>query len=243
MRPGQSSLLTDRADVRFRLGTVKTGCWLTFALTFFIFIYAFQTWHVGHRLPILILVGCCDGFSILLLTVVPLEAIIVGRWRETFFMCWSFTVILVIIAAGLLDKQTPSPLLLPLYMPLIFAGMSYPIRTGVVVATTTLLGYLLVCIVNHESLAYAGLMLSCLTWTSCMALWQAHNRNSQRRELEQHRDDLAHASRVDPLTGALNRRGFEERLGAELAEASRAGRPLTLATLDLDHFKAVNDRD
>ncbi|GLW27453.1 hypothetical protein Areg01_03940 [Actinoplanes regularis] len=54
---------------------------------------------------------------------------------------------------------------------------------------------------------------------------------------------LADGSRTDPLTGCLNRRGFDRRLAAELAGAERAGSPVTLVLLDLDHFKTVNDRD
>jgi diguanylate cyclase (GGDEF)-like protein len=46
----------------------------------------------------------------------------------------------------------------------------------------------------------------------------------------------------DALTGALNRGAFEQRLEAELARSARSGRPCALAVLDLDHFKAVNDR-
>jgi diguanylate cyclase (GGDEF)-like protein len=243
MRVGQSPQLTDPADVRFRLATIKTGCWLTFAVAFFIVVYGLQTWHAGHRVVVMVLVAMCVAFSALLLTVVPLKAIIVGRWRETFFMAWSLLVILAIVTMGLLDRRAQSPLMLPLYMPLIFAGMSYPIRTAIAVSSLTLAGFLLVAVVHDEPVAYVGLMFSCLGWTACMAIWQAHNRNAQRRELERHRDDLAHASRVDPLTGALNRRGFEERLDAELRDASSTGRPLTLATIDLDDFKEVNDRD
>jgi diguanylate cyclase (GGDEF)-like protein len=46
---------------------------------------------------------------------------------------------------------------------------------------------------------------------------------------------------TDPLTGLLNRRAFQSRLEAEHARALRYGRPLSLALLDLDHFKAIND--
>lgn len=46
----------------------------------------------------------------------------------------------------------------------------------------------------------------------------------------------------DALTGLYNRAFFEERLGEELLRARRYGHPLALAMLDLDHFKAVNDR-
>lgn len=46
---------------------------------------------------------------------------------------------------------------------------------------------------------------------------------------------------TDPLTGLLNRRGFE-RDGAQLwTRAAGDGSSLALALLDLDHFKAVND--
>jgi diguanylate cyclase (GGDEF)-like protein/putative nucleotidyltransferase with HDIG domain len=48
-------------------------------------------------------------------------------------------------------------------------------------------------------------------------------------------------SRTDPLTDSLNRRGFEERVRGELADALRSGRPLALVLLDLDNFKSVND--
>jgi diguanylate cyclase (GGDEF)-like protein len=45
----------------------------------------------------------------------------------------------------------------------------------------------------------------------------------------------------DPLTGCLNRRGFEQALAREIARASRTGTDLALLVLDLDHFKLVND--
>ena len=52
---------------------------------------------------------------------------------------------------------------------------------------------------------------------------------------------LAAEARVDALTGLLNRRGLEERLGPEVALATREGRPIAFVVLDLDHFKRVND--
>ncbi len=53
---------------------------------------------------------------------------------------------------------------------------------------------------------------------------------------------LSETARRDVLTGLLNRRGFEERLDAELARATRAERPLALILGDVDHFKSVNDQ-
>jgi diguanylate cyclase (GGDEF)-like protein len=49
-------------------------------------------------------------------------------------------------------------------------------------------------------------------------------------------------ARTDPLTGAANARTFYELAAAEADRARRASRPLTLAYLDLDNFKLLNDR-
>jgi diguanylate cyclase (GGDEF)-like protein len=46
---------------------------------------------------------------------------------------------------------------------------------------------------------------------------------------------------TDPLTGLLNRSAFRERARAEIVRAGRTGRFLSVAMLDLDHFKAFND--
>jgi diguanylate cyclase (GGDEF)-like protein len=94
--------------------------------------------------------------------------------------------------------------------------------------------YVLVALLIGEDLAYAGLFTISLTCSASMCLWQAANRERQRQALDR-------MSRTDGLTGALNRRGFDERFGAELADAIRNGSRLTLAIFDLDDFKAVND--
>ncbi|WP_460624259.1 putative bifunctional diguanylate cyclase/phosphodiesterase [Kineococcus endophyticus] len=51
----------------------------------------------------------------------------------------------------------------------------------------------------------------------------------------------AHGTR-DSLTDLLNRRGLDERLEESVATAHRTGAPLSLALVDLDHFKQVNDQ-
>jgi diguanylate cyclase (GGDEF)-like protein len=52
---------------------------------------------------------------------------------------------------------------------------------------------------------------------------------------------LSMQSRVDPLTGAANRLSWDEEMERELAHARRTGAPLTVALLDMDHFKDYND--
>jgi len=47
---------------------------------------------------------------------------------------------------------------------------------------------------------------------------------------------------TDPLSGLLNRRGFERAAGEALAQRAKQKLPAALVIADLDHFKAVNDR-
>jgi diguanylate cyclase (GGDEF)-like protein len=47
---------------------------------------------------------------------------------------------------------------------------------------------------------------------------------------------------MDPLTGAYNRRTFHEIAERELARARRAGQPLSIVMVDVDGFRAVNDK-
>ncbi|PIE57669.1 MAG: GGDEF domain-containing protein [Desulfobulbus propionicus] len=62
---------------------------------------------------------------------------------------------------------------------------------------------------------------------------------SLRRALEF--EYIATQVRKDPLTGLANRVVFEERTPIIMEQAKRHGHPLTLAALDLDHFKSIND--
>ena len=60
-------------------------------------------------------------------------------------------------------------------------------------------------------------------------------------ELETELIEARDAACTDPLTGALNRRGFEQTCARELARAQRDGKQLALALIDLDDFKRLND--
>lgn len=54
--------------------------------------------------------------------------------------------------------------------------------------------------------------------------------------------ELSYLSQHDPLTGAMNRRSFHQRAEAVWLQAARENRTVGLVLLDLDHFKAINDR-
>ena len=52
---------------------------------------------------------------------------------------------------------------------------------------------------------------------------------------------LAEVSEQDPLTGLLNRRGLETRIGSLLIAGDAQNAPLTMALIDIDIFKRIND--
>jgi len=49
--------------------------------------------------------------------------------------------------------------------------------------------------------------------------------------------------RSDPLTGLQNRRGLDDALATQFALMSRYRTPFSVAILDIDHFKQINDRE
>lgn len=64
-------------------------------------------------------------------------------------------------------------------------------------------------------------------------------------ELAKLHQELEHASAQahhDPLTNTLNRKGLDEALAKEVANTRRKGLPLSLAVLDIDNFKKLNDQ-
>lgn len=68
-----------------------------------------------------------------------------------------------------------------------------------------------------------------------------HEVQMRTQELYDANRELDRQASTDPLTGLLNRRGFDAQMQFAMALARRSGRPLSLMTLDIDHFKQVND--
>lgn len=60
-------------------------------------------------------------------------------------------------------------------------------------------------------------------------------------KLAESMEQLRQLATRDQLTGLLNRREFDRILASELTRGQRFGRPVSLALIDIDHFKRVND--
>ena len=59
--------------------------------------------------------------------------------------------------------------------------------------------------------------------------------------LRQHLEVVRRDASTDALTNLANRKAFDEALGRAAEGADRSGQPLTVAIIDIDHFKSFND--
>jgi diguanylate cyclase (GGDEF)-like protein len=84
-------------------------------------------------------------------------------------------------------------------------------------------------------LALSGIVGATIQSLVAYARQQTRERNQLLAQLE----TLAH---TDALTGLANRRAWEAELGRGLARARRTSEPITVGLVDIDSFKAVNDR-
>ena len=133
----------------------------------------------------------------------------------------------------------------------IIAYLALPARKGLALSG----GFVLVCLVlvlprvsgeilrEGMTLEVVGLLRVGLTTAVSVALLFALASLKEHLAREQaHAEVNATLARTDQLTGLPNRRGIAERLRALAALADRHDRPLTLAVVDIDHFKSINDR-
>jgi diguanylate cyclase len=70
---------------------------------------------------------------------------------------------------------------------------------------------------------------------------QADEAEARIRNLEHELEQISELVREDQLTGALNRRGLDESLDRELKRADRSKSAVSVAMLDIDNFKQLND--
>ncbi|MCU1312669.1 MAG: hypothetical protein JWM54_426, partial [Acidobacteriaceae bacterium] len=101
---------------------------------------------------------------------------------------------------------------------------------------------------HRALLGFAAVMGALLIYTFRAAILQTRLRqvqeslNDTERSLRLLNSQLHEQSLIDSLTGVANRRRFEQVLEVEWNRAMRSGWPISLIMMDIDHFKALNDR-
>lgn len=72
--------------------------------------------------------------------------------------------------------------------------------------------------------------------------WYERQIDAYQEQLKNENAQLVEQTLTDPLTDLPNRRAFNTRLELALAEHPAQRAPLAMAIMDIDHFKAINDR-
>jgi diguanylate cyclase len=100
---------------------------------------------------------------------------------------------------------------------------------------------------NLDVSSLDGLIGEMLTDTESMRgsmLTLQHELKQSRQEVEKLHQELESAkgeALIDPMTGILNRRGFEKAVSHNLKQENFSGKEISLLMVDIDNFKAIND--
>jgi diguanylate cyclase (GGDEF)-like protein/PAS domain S-box-containing protein len=227
------SQVLDIPALRIREATIAVALPMTFGVSGLGCLYAALTWSRPHRFELvaLFVISAISAIVVYQLR----QQIVRSRWREAFFLNWTLSDFAMLVAGTLADGGTHSPLVLVFFIPVVFSATSYPLASVVAVGSVSIISFLSVALIaGGASLSYQVSFAFALFCTGAMSAWQAQNHKRQNRA-------LATASRTDPLTGCLNRRGYEERAVAEIAAMGRSGLGGAIVMLDIDNFKPVND--
>jgi diguanylate cyclase (GGDEF)-like protein len=224
----------DHSQLRSRAQSVEVGSRLMVAAALAAAAYAAATWGGPSRDVVTALIVALGAWA-LAPVVLGAERVAHSSRRELLLLAWGVGTIALIAALAAADGGAGSAFSLLFFLPLAFAALSYPLPSMVAIGTLDVLAFVVVGrTAGHAPEAHLAFFASCLAVTALLCAWAALDHERQRAA-------LARVSRADPLTGCLNRRGFEERLEAEIDSSTRSGGTLGLVVLDLDHFKAVND--
>lgn len=144
---------------------------------------------------------------------------------------------LAITACNLLCGSSASPYASLQLWPVIYAALY--LRRGALLWITSLAvgGGILSVLATDDS---GDGMIRLLSLTSTL-LVTAFTLRRGSRQIQGLLGELAAQSHTDPLTGLMNRRAFDEQIARDVALSARGDLMFSLAMLDLDHLKTIND--
>jgi diguanylate cyclase (GGDEF)-like protein len=158
------------------------------------------------------------------------------RWQRGLAFLGS---VLLVVGIALLDRLTGPYVDFGIFylLPVIICAWWLNFPTSLLFALAGIFAWHLVEIYEQPDIPIACTMWNGITRFSTMTLVASLVARLRVGILRERR-----LARTDPLTGAANGRTFYEQTELEVKRASRTGRPLTLAYIDLDNFKQLNDR-
>jgi hypothetical protein len=186
-------------ELRLRTRMVGAGIHLSVVAVLGVAVWIALTWHEPHRGGLAAMAGSA-ALTTAIIALIPRARIIHSRHRELFFLAWSLSLVVFVSVAAGLDAGVRSPIVLMLYLTLVYAALSYPRWAVAVVSGAVLLAVVTLSVIvgtgGHGPFDpyYLGGLVLTLSITAWMCIWQSRLQHETRME-------LARISRTDPLTG------------------------------------------
>ncbi len=205
-------------------------------------VYLLSTRHGPHRAALLTLCALCLVSTLAGMGRAALVARRPGRYQ--FSLVWAVAATVVVgISAGL-DGGPRSPILWLVLLPVMAAALVFR-PAGVAVCGIATVGTVIAVAAGAPAARWPQdnvfLLLSVAAGASLLAVAAAANRSRLEASERELLTQQARLAPTDYLTGCLNHGAFAARLRAEVRRAVRYSQPLSLAVIDVDLFKTVND--
>ena len=166
------------------------------------------------------------------------------RWRTAYSVTWTVASTYAVGVVALLDNGINSPILLLLYLPIVYGALMFTPRAAMVCGVSAMVVVTGVAAADEHFASAEGwalMLFGTLAGAAVLSVLAAVNRS----RIEQHEDrlltQLAELAGTDELTGCVVRRVLRQRTEEEIERALRTSGPLSLLMIDVDRFKSIND--
>jgi diguanylate cyclase (GGDEF)-like protein len=165
-------------------------------------------------------------------------------WRAGYSVAWTVLSSVAVGIVALLDIGADSPILLLLFLPLVYAALMFTPASAALCGVSTLAAAEVVTVAGAHpagSMDRAFMFLAVLAGGSVLSVAASMNRNRVEQHEKQLLATIADLAATDGLTGCAVRRALSQRMHVEIARSLRNRSPLSLLMMDVDQFKSVND--
>jgi diguanylate cyclase (GGDEF)-like protein len=226
----------------FWLAHIRMGFGIFLAETVVVAGYLALTPKGPHRPILWAVTGLWLLLALVGMFMVPIVA--TKPWCATFSVTWTALSAFGVAIVAWLDTGIESPLLILLFLPLIYGTLMFTPRAAATCSVATLTSVTLVAVTDSDWTSSSGqvmLLFAALAGASALTVIAAINRTHIEQHEAQLQAVLADMAATDELTGCAVRRVLEQRIEEEIARSVRSRNPLSLLMIDVDHFKSVND--
>lgn len=152
---------------------------------------------------------------------------------------WIAGALIMVLAVGMADYLTGSEISFSIFylLPVTLATWCVSRQAGIALAVISAITWLMLDlegkVYSHPAIPYWNMLVRFGFFLIVLIILSRLKSAYERERV---------LSSLDSLTGLLNGRAFQERAHYEIERTRRFGHPFTVAYIDLDDFKAVNDR-